>query len=257
MSGWWLGTCFIWSYIGNSAPNRLMFFKRGGSTTHQDVVWCLNCQLFAHHMPILLVSLVTKTEVCFMNWSVYSDRGDLSGEQESSSGWWFRTCVILPLGIVIPSDFHIVQMGGSTTNQYNCSIIYIYIYICIYNIYQHIYPHISTSQPCRGSKTATLLSASADGSCEGAAAWKRIPLMDWTWSPLTLPAPMRYGPTVTHLFTPEIPWHPLQNPDQTFTTPKVTSTGISVHLNSPSFFCNTACSTSALAKYPHFFLKRR
>ena len=98
-------------------------------------------------MPILLVSLVTKTEVCFMNWSVYSDRGDLSGEQESSSGWWFRTCVILPSGIVIPSDFHIVQMGGSTTNQYNCSIIYIYIYTYVYityiNIYIHISPHLN------------------------------------------------------------------------------------------------------------------
>ena len=35
------------------------------------------------------------------------------------TGGWFGTCSIFPsvLGAIIPSDFHIFQRGGSTTNQ--------------------------------------------------------------------------------------------------------------------------------------------
>ena len=35
------------------------------------------------------------------------------------SGWWFGTCFMTfhILGIVTPTDFHIFQRGGSTTNQ--------------------------------------------------------------------------------------------------------------------------------------------
>ena len=34
MSGWWFGTFFIFPYIGNNHPNRLIFF-RGVQTTNQ------------------------------------------------------------------------------------------------------------------------------------------------------------------------------------------------------------------------------
>ena len=37
-SGWWFGTCFIFSYIGNNHPNWLLFF-RGVQTTKQW--WCI------------------------------------------------------------------------------------------------------------------------------------------------------------------------------------------------------------------------
>ena len=33
------------------------------------------------------------------------------------SGWWFGTCCYHILGIIIPTDFHIVQRGRYTTNQ--------------------------------------------------------------------------------------------------------------------------------------------
>ena len=35
ITGWWFGTFFIFPYIGNSNPNWLIFFQRGGPTTHQ------------------------------------------------------------------------------------------------------------------------------------------------------------------------------------------------------------------------------
>jgi hypothetical protein len=37
----------------------------------------------------------------------------------TKTGWWFGTfglCFHI-LGIIIPTDFHIIQRGGSTTNQ--------------------------------------------------------------------------------------------------------------------------------------------
>ena len=33
------------------------------------------------------------------------------------AGWWFGTCFFHILGIIIPTDFHIFQRGGSTTKQ--------------------------------------------------------------------------------------------------------------------------------------------
>ena len=47
------------------------------------------------------------------------------------SGWWFGTWILFFIiyGRIIPTDFHIFQRGGYTTNQ----IIYIYIL----NIYIH------------------------------------------------------------------------------------------------------------------------
>jgi hypothetical protein len=35
------------------------------------------------------------------------------------SGWWFGTFIFFHMGIVTPTDFHICQRGGSTTNQTN------------------------------------------------------------------------------------------------------------------------------------------
>ena len=39
-------------------------------------------------------------------------------KQHTVTGWWFGTCSIShTLGILIPTDFHIFQRDGSTTNQ--------------------------------------------------------------------------------------------------------------------------------------------
>ena len=41
---------------------------------------------------------------------------------DSNTGWWFGTFFIFYiLGIMIPTDFHIFQRGGSTTNQNSSS----------------------------------------------------------------------------------------------------------------------------------------
>jgi hypothetical protein len=39
--------------------------------------------------------------------------------KNKKSGWWFGTFSLLfhILGIIIPTDFHIFQRGGSTTNK--------------------------------------------------------------------------------------------------------------------------------------------
>ena len=38
IAGWWFGTPFFFSYIGNDNTNWLIFFQRGGSTTNQIVM---------------------------------------------------------------------------------------------------------------------------------------------------------------------------------------------------------------------------
>ena len=39
----------------------------------------------------------------------------------SKTRWWFGTCLIFPSigNVIFPTDFHVFQRGGSTTNQIN------------------------------------------------------------------------------------------------------------------------------------------
>ena len=53
-TGWWFGTFFIFPYIGNSHPNWLIFFQRGGPTTNQSTIgyWDL---IRGHFYSLLLL----------------------------------------------------------------------------------------------------------------------------------------------------------------------------------------------------------
>ena len=66
-AGWWLGTFFIFPYIGNNHPNRLIFF-RGVQTTNQSLILRVVChnnlgQSYPDHGIDLLVSPVTSGAV--------------------------------------------------------------------------------------------------------------------------------------------------------------------------------------------------
>ena len=62
-------------------------------------------------------------DLSFIFWNIQLDKSQL--QYVYFSGWWFGTFGLFfhRLGIIIPTDFPIFQMGGSTTNH-----IYIYIY---------------------------------------------------------------------------------------------------------------------------------
>jgi hypothetical protein len=54
-----------------------------------------------------------------------SDEAEFIHGLRNSSGWWFGTWFLFfhdILGKFIPTDFHIFQRGGSTTNQYGLSM---------------------------------------------------------------------------------------------------------------------------------------
>ena len=76
------------------------------------------------HQVIIARTLCTESDLWKHNnsdWALQSEDG-----YRILTGWWFGTCFICPyiLGVIIPTDFHIFQRGGSITNQLKMDRIY-------------------------------------------------------------------------------------------------------------------------------------
>ena len=60
IAGWWLGTFFIFPYIGNKHPNWLIFFRRGGN--HQpDTYWWIIDMNHNVSLPVSVLKLLSES----------------------------------------------------------------------------------------------------------------------------------------------------------------------------------------------------
>ena len=76
------------------------------------------------------------------NSSMRKPKRDTTSPKQAKTGWWFGTCFMCPLGIIISTDFHIFQRGRyNTTNQKISGTIYIIIYVsCLFFGYRNLWP---------------------------------------------------------------------------------------------------------------------
>ena len=94
LAGWWFGTFFIFSYIGNNHPNWLIFF-RGVQTTNQlemifpIVGWCWK----KGHLPTPGKSGHLSTIGGFHRWG-YPHSWMVYNGKSHSNGWFWGTPIL-------------------------------------------------------------------------------------------------------------------------------------------------------------------